>query len=294
MFLRIASRRTSPGSGSRRTRSGWRPTGRGPSRPARSGTGRPCWPGWSGAGGAGGGCTCGTGGPTAAVLHLQHRCDPTTALPLCQSVTAAEVEAWMAEQVLGRLQPAALEASLAAAAEVERERREVTAALGAAARAGAVRGGPGRPAVPGVRAGESPGGPDPGAALGGVAEAPAAGGARVRALAAIGTRPAVGRRRAGDPVAGVRPAGGLARGDDHAGGAEEDRQALDRACFRCCRQGERARRRGDPLGGRPGAGAQPESAGGPIRAEERLSAPGLAASDPVRANASAPRRSPND
>ena len=39
--------------------------------------------------------------------------------------------------------------------------------LGAADRAGAVRGGPGRPAVPGVRAGEPAGGPDPGASLGG-------------------------------------------------------------------------------------------------------------------------------
>jgi hypothetical protein len=44
-------------------------------------------------------------------------------LPLCQSVTAAEVEAWVAEQVLEVLQPAALEASLGAAAEVEQRRR---------------------------------------------------------------------------------------------------------------------------------------------------------------------------
>ena len=34
-------------------------------------------------------------------------------LPLCQAVTAAEVEAWVAEQVLEAFQPAALEASLA-------------------------------------------------------------------------------------------------------------------------------------------------------------------------------------
>jgi hypothetical protein len=45
-------------------------------------------------------------------------------LPLCQAVTAAEVEAWMAEQVLEVLQPAALEASLGAAAEVEQRRRD--------------------------------------------------------------------------------------------------------------------------------------------------------------------------
>ena len=46
------------------------------------------------------------------------------ALPLCQAVTAAEVEAWVAEQVLEVLQPAALEASLGAAAEVEQRRRD--------------------------------------------------------------------------------------------------------------------------------------------------------------------------
>ena len=95
-------------------------------------------------------------------------------LPLCQSATAAEVEAWVAEQVLEALQPAALDASLEAAAEVEEQRRQVIRALGAAGRAGAVRGRSGRPAVPRLRAGEPPGGPDPGAALGrGVAGGPA-------------------------------------------------------------------------------------------------------------------------
>jgi DNA invertase Pin-like site-specific DNA recombinase len=47
-------------------------------------------------------------------------------LPLCQSTTAAEVESWVAEQVLGALQPAVLDASLGAAAEVEEQRRQVT------------------------------------------------------------------------------------------------------------------------------------------------------------------------
>jgi len=47
------------------------------------------------------------------------------ALPLCQSVTAAEVESWVAEQVLEVIQPAALEASLDAAATVEQQRRQV-------------------------------------------------------------------------------------------------------------------------------------------------------------------------
>ena len=73
------SRRTSPGSGSSRTRRGWRPTGRGRSRPARSATGRPCWPGWCGAGGAGSGCTCGTGGPAGGRRTCAAPCGPTTA-----------------------------------------------------------------------------------------------------------------------------------------------------------------------------------------------------------------------
>ena len=47
-------------------------------------------------------------------------------LPLCQSTTAAEVESWVAGQVLEALQPAVLDASLGAAAEVEERRRQVT------------------------------------------------------------------------------------------------------------------------------------------------------------------------
>jgi hypothetical protein len=46
-------------------------------------------------------------------------------LPLCQSVTAAEVETWVAEQVLEALRPAVLEAGLDVAAEVEQRRRQV-------------------------------------------------------------------------------------------------------------------------------------------------------------------------
>jgi len=47
------------------------------------------------------------------------------ALPLCQSVGAVEIESWVAEQVLEVIQPAALEASLDAAAAVEQQRRQV-------------------------------------------------------------------------------------------------------------------------------------------------------------------------
>ncbi len=46
-------------------------------------------------------------------------------LPLCQTTAAAEVEAWVAEELLAALQPAALAASLAAAAEVETRRQQL-------------------------------------------------------------------------------------------------------------------------------------------------------------------------
>ena len=42
---------------------------------------------------------------------------------MCQSVTAAKVGTWVAEQALEVLQPAVLEASLDAAAEVEQQQR---------------------------------------------------------------------------------------------------------------------------------------------------------------------------
>jgi hypothetical protein len=46
-------------------------------------------------------------------------------LPLCQSVSAIGVEAWVAQEVLGALQPAALDASLEAASRVDEQRRQV-------------------------------------------------------------------------------------------------------------------------------------------------------------------------
>jgi DNA invertase Pin-like site-specific DNA recombinase len=47
-------------------------------------------------------------------------------LPLCQSLSAQSLEAWVAEQVLAALRPAALDASLTAAAEVEQRRSQLT------------------------------------------------------------------------------------------------------------------------------------------------------------------------
>ncbi|WZO96095.1 recombinase family protein [Isosphaeraceae bacterium EP7] len=46
-------------------------------------------------------------------------------LPLCQSVSAIEVEAWVAREVVEALQPAALDASLEAASRVDEQRRQV-------------------------------------------------------------------------------------------------------------------------------------------------------------------------
>ena len=47
-------------------------------------------------------------------------------LPLCQSASAASIEGWLAEELLAALEPAALDASLAAASEVEGQRRQMT------------------------------------------------------------------------------------------------------------------------------------------------------------------------
>jgi hypothetical protein len=47
-------------------------------------------------------------------------------LPLCQSASAASIEGWLGEELLAALEPAALDASLAAASEVEGQRRQMT------------------------------------------------------------------------------------------------------------------------------------------------------------------------
>jgi hypothetical protein len=46
-------------------------------------------------------------------------------LPLCQSASATEVEAWVAQEVLEALQPAALDAGLEAASRVDEQRRQM-------------------------------------------------------------------------------------------------------------------------------------------------------------------------
>jgi len=47
-------------------------------------------------------------------------------LPLCQSLAARSIEAWVADQLLAALRPAALDASLTAAAAVEERRQQLT------------------------------------------------------------------------------------------------------------------------------------------------------------------------
>lgn len=62
------------------------------------------------------------GGRRAKPSYVCSRATTTYGEPGCQSVTAGCVDALVAEQILAAVAPAALEASLAAVAEVERER----------------------------------------------------------------------------------------------------------------------------------------------------------------------------
>ena len=79
---------------------------------------------------------CGRCGRRMYVRYRRHDRQPTFVcswqrsdygLSLCQSVSARTIETWLAEQILAALQPAALAASLTAAAEVEGQRRQLTA-----------------------------------------------------------------------------------------------------------------------------------------------------------------------
>ena len=87
--------------------------------------GAACWRGWSGAGDVGIGCTCDTGGAVGCPTYVCSTLRSDYGLPLCQSVSAIEVEAWVAQEVLVALQPAALDASLEAASRVDEQRRQV-------------------------------------------------------------------------------------------------------------------------------------------------------------------------
>ena len=109
--------------------------------------------------------------------------------PLCQSLSGPVLDDLVAGQILAAVEPAALEASLAAVAEVERERVELSRHWQLRRERARLRGRAGVASVPGVRAGEPAGGPRAGAAVGGRAEAATAGRGRVRAVA-------VGRPRA--------------------------------------------------------------------------------------------------
>ena len=163
--------------------------------------------------------------------------------PLCQSLSGPVLDELVAGRVLAAVEPAALEASLAAVAGVERERAELARHWQLRRERAASRGRSRVPAVSGVRAGEPPGRPRAGAALGGGAQVPAAAGGRVRAW----QRTAPGRLSADDErairsLAADLPAVWRAA-TTTPGRAATDRQALDRTCEGQGGQGQRAGRR---------------------------------------------------
>ena len=108
--------------------------------------------------------------------------------PRCQSLAGGPLDELVGRQVLLALEPAALELSLRAVGDAERERDRLDRQWRAAAGAGPVRGGAGGPAVPGVRAGEPAGGAGAGAAVGAGAARAASGRGRVRPVPPRATR----------------------------------------------------------------------------------------------------------
>jgi DNA invertase Pin-like site-specific DNA recombinase len=95
------------------------------------------------------------------VRHLRHGHERQ-----CRGLQASALDGLVVQQVLRALGPAALELSLGAAEDLQRERQRLALALAAATGTGAVRGATGRAPLPGGRSGEPPGGPHPGAAVG--------------------------------------------------------------------------------------------------------------------------------
>ena len=79
--------------------------------------------------------------------------------PLCQSLTAAPLDKLIADLVLAAVQPAAIEVSLAVAADVEAERAALGAALAAKFGTGRLCRPAGASPIPGSRTREPIGGP---------------------------------------------------------------------------------------------------------------------------------------
>ena len=170
--------------------------------------------------------------------------------PLCQSLSGPVLDELVAGRVLAAVEPAALEASLAAVAEVERERAEL-------ARHWQLR--RERAAYEADRAARQYQACEPENRLVGRElerrwEEALKHQRQLEDEYERWQRTAPGRlsrrRRAGDPGAGRRPAGGVAGGDDHARRAAADRPAPDRACVRHRGQGQRAGGRRAALGRR--------------------------------------------
>ena len=184
----------------------------------RRGTGRRCWPGWSAAGGAGGGWWCGTRGRAKPhVVHLHARVGRLRRAAVPGPVERAALDALVAGQLLAAVEPAALEASLAAVAGVERQRAELTRQWQLRRE---------RAAYEADRAARQYQACEPENRL--VArelerrweealKAAAAARRRVRPVAAERPRPSLSDdARVIDPRAGGRPAGGVVGGDHHA------------------------------------------------------------------------------
>ncbi len=96
-------------------------------RPARRDRGRRCWRGSSDADGVGGGWWCGTLELRIDIVYTCTRGSYDYAEPLCQSLSGSGGRRTESpREILKAVEPAAFEASLAAIAEVERERAELS------------------------------------------------------------------------------------------------------------------------------------------------------------------------
>ena len=153
--------------------------------------------------------------------------------PLCQSLSGQGLDDLVAAQLLGAVEPAALEASLAAVADIERERAELLKQWNLRIE---------RVHYEAERAGRQYHACEPenrlvaraGATLGGNTQAAASAGRGVRELEAVGARAAVGRGSGVHPRPGSRPAGLVACRDNHAAGPAADGPAVAGASCRHC------------------------------------------------------------
>ncbi len=161
----------------------------------------------------------------------------------CQHVAGPALDAYVARQVLDAVAPAALEASMAAAAQAEDER----AALGKLWRQRAERA---RSPVPARRPGEPARHPSARSRLGGRARRGRQAGSRLPAVHRAAARRPVRCRAERDPVPGRRSPAGLGRPDDQPGRPQGTPADPHRRRHRGRRRRQRDRERGHHLGRR--------------------------------------------